>query len=132
MRLPNGVAMACGVNRSHALACQAPSESKSENLAFKRSTVDRHFGVVGSIRANHIILTRRRVMVTQRVMEVEGQKLRRLRRQRVWWIGDLACESGVHRNVISELENGKGRAYPVIIRKLAKALDVDPTELVAE
>ena len=71
-------------------------------------------------------------MVTQRVMEVEGQKLRRLRSQRVWLIGDLTRESGVHRNVISKLENGKGRAYPKTIRKLAKALAVDPTELVAE
>ena len=33
------------------------------------------------------------------------------------------------RHVISKLENGKGGAHPVIIRKLAKALDADPTEL---
>ena len=72
------------------------------------------------------------MMVTQTVMEVDGQKLRRLRTQRMWLIGDLAPESSVHRNVISELENGKGGAYPETFRKLTKALDVDPTELVAE
>ena len=71
-------------------------------------------------------------MVTQTSMEVDGQKLRRLRSQRVWLIGDLSRESGVHRNVISKLENGKGGAYPDTIRKLAKALDVDPTELLGE
>jgi transcriptional regulator with XRE-family HTH domain len=69
-------------------------------------------------------------MVTQALMEVDGQKLRRLRSQRVWLIGDLARESGVHRNVVSKLENGRGGAYPETIRKLAKALAVDPSELI--
>ncbi len=63
-------------------------------------------------------------------MEVDGQKLRRLRRQRVWLIGDLAKESGVHRNIISKLENDKGGAYPETIRKLAEALGVESRELV--
>jgi transcriptional regulator with XRE-family HTH domain len=45
-------------------------------------------------------------------------------------IGDLARESGVHRNVVSKLENGRGGAYPETIRKLARALDVDPSELI--
>jgi len=63
-------------------------------------------------------------------MEVDGQKLRKLRTQRVWLIGDLARESSVHRNVISKLENGKGGAYPETIRKLARALEIDPSELI--
>jgi len=71
-------------------------------------------------------------MVTQALMEVDGQKLRRLRNRRVWLIGDLAKESGVHRNVISKLENGRGGAYPETFRKLAGALDVDPVELIKE
>jgi transcriptional regulator with XRE-family HTH domain len=45
-------------------------------------------------------------------------------------IGDLARESGVHRNIISKLENDKGGAYPETIRKLAEALGVKPRELV--
>jgi len=40
--------------------------------------------------------------------------------------------SGVHRNVISKLENSRGGAYPETIRKLARALDVDPAELIKE
>jgi transcriptional regulator with XRE-family HTH domain len=71
-------------------------------------------------------------MVTQSLMKVDGQKLRRLRNRRVWLIGDLAKESGVHRNVISKLENSRGGAYPETIRKLARALDVDPAELIKE
>jgi transcriptional regulator with XRE-family HTH domain len=71
-------------------------------------------------------------MSTQVLMEVDGQKLRRLRRQRLWLIGDLAEMSGVHRNVISKLENNRGGAYPETIRKLAEALGVKPQELVEE
>jgi transcriptional regulator with XRE-family HTH domain len=71
-------------------------------------------------------------MVTQASMKVDGQKLRRLRNRRVWLIGDLAKKSEVHRNVISKLENSKGGAYPETIRKLARALDVDPVELIKE
>jgi transcriptional regulator with XRE-family HTH domain len=71
-------------------------------------------------------------MSTQVLMEVDGQKLRRLRKQRVWLISDLAKESEVHRNIISKLENGRGGAYPETIRKLADALGVDPSELIGE
>jgi transcriptional regulator with XRE-family HTH domain len=71
-------------------------------------------------------------MSTQMLVEVDGQKLQKLRTQRLWLIGDLAEESGVHRNTISKLENSRGGAYPETIRKLAEALDVDPTELLGE
>ena len=71
-------------------------------------------------------------MSTQVLVEVDGHKLQRLRRQRLWLIGDLAEKSGVHRNTISKLENGKGGAYPETIRKLAETLDVDPTALLGE
>lgn len=64
------------------------------------------------------------------LMEVDGQKLRKLRKQRVWLIADLSRESGVHRNIISKLEKDKGGAYPETIRKLASALGVEPRELV--
>jgi transcriptional regulator with XRE-family HTH domain len=69
-------------------------------------------------------------MSTQVLVEVDGHKLRRLRKQRVLLIADLARESGVHRNIISKLESGKGGAYPETIRKLAQALGVEPRELV--
>jgi transcriptional regulator with XRE-family HTH domain len=71
-------------------------------------------------------------MSTQVLVKVDGQKLQKLRGRRLWLIGDLAEESGVHRNTISKLENDKGGAYPETIRKLAEALDVEPTELLGE
>ena len=71
-------------------------------------------------------------MSTQALMEVDGQKLRSLRSRRLWLIEDLAEKSGVHRNVISKLENGRGGAYPETIRKLARALDVDPAEFIKD
>ncbi len=71
-------------------------------------------------------------MSTQALVEVDGQKLQRLRKRRLWLIGDLADRSGVHRNTISKLENDRGGAYPETIRKLAAALDVEPTELMGE
>jgi transcriptional regulator with XRE-family HTH domain len=71
-------------------------------------------------------------MSTQVLVEVDGQKLQKIRRRRLWLIGDLADKSGVHRNTISKLENGKGGAYPETIRRLADALGVDPTELIRE
>ncbi len=70
-------------------------------------------------------------MSTQALVRADGQKLRRLRERRLWLIGQLAEESGVHRNVISKLENGRGGAHPDTIRKLARALEVEPAELVS-
>jgi transcriptional regulator with XRE-family HTH domain len=65
-------------------------------------------------------------------MRIDGEKLRRLRERRLWLIGDLAEKSGVHRNLISAYELGKSGAHPDTIRKLANALDVDPTELLGD
>ena len=71
-------------------------------------------------------------MGTHTLMRIDGEKLRSLRESRLWLIGDLAEKSGVHRNLISTYEHGKSGAHPDTIRKLAKALDVDPTELIGE
>ena len=71
-------------------------------------------------------------MVTQTLMKVDGQKLRRLRNRRVWLIGDLAKESGVHRNVISKLENCRGGAYPETTSQARPRTGVDPAELIKE
>jgi transcriptional regulator with XRE-family HTH domain len=62
-------------------------------------------------------------------VEVDVDKLRQFRQQRVMSISDLSKESGVHRNTIHRIEQGKP-AYTSTIRKLAAALDVKPSELV--
>ncbi len=71
-------------------------------------------------------------MSTQALVKVDVQKLQKLRSRRLWLIGDLAERSGVHRNTISKLENGRGGAYPETIRKLAEALAVEPTDLLED
>lgn len=65
-------------------------------------------------------------------LEIDGEKLRRLRKRKVWLIADLADRSGVHRNLISEYEHGKSGAHPDTIRKLASALEIEPAELIKE
>jgi transcriptional regulator with XRE-family HTH domain len=60
---------------------------------------------------------------------VSVERLQELRRRRVMSISDLSEVSGVHRNTIHRIEQGKP-AYTSTIRKLARALDVDPAELV--
>jgi len=63
-------------------------------------------------------------------MEVDVARLRELRRRRVLTLEELADKAGVGRNTIWRLEHGVMGAQPRTIRKLAKALDVEPEELV--
>jgi transcriptional regulator with XRE-family HTH domain len=63
-------------------------------------------------------------------MEVDVAKLRELRRRRVLTLEELAKKANVGRNTIWRLEHGVMGAQPRTIRKLAKALDVEPEELV--
>ena len=58
------------------------------------------------------------------------RKLRELRQRRVLTLHELEERSGVAYNTIWRLENGRSRAQPRTIRKLAAALGVDPEELV--
>jgi transcriptional regulator with XRE-family HTH domain len=64
-------------------------------------------------------------------VEVDAVKLRELRRRRVLTLEELAEKAGVGRNTIWRLEHGVMGAQPRTIRKLAKALDVEPQDLVA-
>jgi transcriptional regulator with XRE-family HTH domain len=63
-------------------------------------------------------------------MEVDAMKLKELRRRRVLTLEELAEKAGVGRNTIWRLEHDVMGAQPRTIRKLAKALDVEPEELV--
>ena len=63
-------------------------------------------------------------------MEVSDTKLRRLRRERAWSIRELAQRAGVSTDTIYSLEHGRREwAWPRTVRKLAKALKVEPKEL---
>ncbi len=63
-------------------------------------------------------------------MEVNVERLKALRTEHVLTLRELAQEAGVSKDTIWRLENGHSDAHPSTIRKLAKALDVEPEELV--
>ncbi len=63
-------------------------------------------------------------------MEVNVERLKALRSEHVLTLRELAEEAGISKDTIWRLENGHSEAYPSTIRKLAKALGVQPKELV--
>jgi transcriptional regulator with XRE-family HTH domain len=64
-----------------------------------------------------------------RFTDVDGARLRRLRRERALSQRELSRMTGIAFDTISRLETGKQRAQPRTIRKLAEALGVEPREL---
>jgi transcriptional regulator with XRE-family HTH domain len=67
--------------------------------------------------------------MNDRFTEVDGARLRGLRRVRALSQRDLSRMTGIAFDTISRLETGKQRAQPRTIRKLADALGVEPREL---
>jgi transcriptional regulator with XRE-family HTH domain len=67
--------------------------------------------------------------MNNRFTEVDGARLRGLRRARALSQRDLSRMTGIAFDTISRLETGKQRAQPRTIRKLADALGVEPKEL---
>jgi transcriptional regulator with XRE-family HTH domain len=65
-------------------------------------------------------------------MRLNVRRLRQLRRQKVLSMRELEEKSGVSYNTVWRLETERTGAQPRTIRKLAKALDVEPSELVSE
>jgi transcriptional regulator with XRE-family HTH domain len=64
------------------------------------------------------------------MVEVDVGKLKELRRRKVLTLHELGECAGVAYNTVWRLENGKTGAQPRTVRKLAKALGVEPEELV--
>ena len=58
------------------------------------------------------------------------ERLKDLRRRKVLTMEELAARAGVGRGTVWRLEHGVMGAQPRTIRKLAKALGVEPEELV--
>ena len=69
------------------------------------------------------------VIAGKQKVEVDGAKLRELRRRRMLSLRELGERSGVAFDNINKLENEKRRAQPRTLRKLAEALGVEPHEL---
>ena len=64
-----------------------------------------------------------------RFIEVDGWRLKQLRRERALSQRDLAAASGVSQDTIARLELGQREAQPRTLRRLSEALDVAPREL---
>jgi transcriptional regulator with XRE-family HTH domain len=64
--------------------------------------------------------------------QMNGERLRSLRKERLLTQVELSNMTGVAQDSISTLETGKREAHPGTIRKLAKALGVEPQELIKE
>ncbi len=65
-------------------------------------------------------------------MRLNVRKLRQLRRHKVLSMRELEEKSGVSYNTIWRLETERTGAQPRTIRKLAEALDVEPSVLIEE
>ncbi len=62
-------------------------------------------------------------------MEIDVEKLKELREARALSLRELANEAGVGHNTIYRIEHGQENALPRTVRRLAKALGVEPREL---
>jgi transcriptional regulator with XRE-family HTH domain len=64
-------------------------------------------------------------------METFAQRLEAMRKQNLMTQADLAEKSGVALITVTRLENqkGEGNPRPDTVKKLAKALDIDPAWL---
>lgn len=67
-----------------------------------------------------------------RFWQMDGEMLRRIRKERLLTQVELSQMTGVAQDSISALETGKREAHPGTIKKLAKALGVEPKELIKE
>jgi transcriptional regulator with XRE-family HTH domain len=65
-------------------------------------------------------------------MEVNVERLKQLRKERVLSLRELEERSGVSYNTIWRIEDGRQGAHPRTVRKLAEALGVQPSELIRE
>ena len=60
------------------------------------------------------------------------ERLKELRREQVLSLRELEERSGVSYNTIWRIEDGRQGAHPRTVRRLAAALDVEPSELLKE
>ena len=61
-----------------------------------------------------------------------GEKLREVRTRRLLTQDELAEKAGVSQSTIANIERNNAEPQFRTIRKLAKALDIDPTELLGD
>ena len=69
------------------------------------------------------------MVMNERFIRVDGARLRALRRRKMLSLRELGERSGVAFDNINKLENERRSAQPRTVRKLARALGVEPEEL---
>jgi transcriptional regulator with XRE-family HTH domain len=67
-----------------------------------------------------------------RFWQIDSERLRRIRKERLLTQVELSKMTGVAQDSISSLETGKREAHPGTIKKLAEALGVEPRKLLKE
>ena len=72
------------------------------------------------------------ISMDNRFIEVDGGKLRRLRRERALSQQDIERRTGISQATLSDLEQGKRGARASTLRKLAELLEVAPKDLMKE
>ena len=72
------------------------------------------------------------IIMDSRFIEVDGAKLRKLRREQALSQQDIEHGTGISQATLSDLEQGKRGARASTVRKLAEALGVEPRELMKE
>ncbi len=71
-------------------------------------------------------------MATMETVVFIGEKLKDVRIRRAMSQDDLADKAGIGKNTVNRLERNRTENRPSTLRKLARALDVDPGELVGD
>ncbi len=61
-----------------------------------------------------------------------GERLRKARTRKLWTQEELAEKAGISQSTIVNIERDQAEPHFRTIRKLAKALDVDPSILLGE
>jgi HTH-type transcriptional regulator, competence development regulator len=72
------------------------------------------------------------INMDSRFIEVDGAKLRKLRREQALSQQNIECQTRISQATLSDLEQGKRGARASTLRKLAEALGVEPRELMKE
>ncbi len=67
--------------------------------------------------------------MNERFVQIDGAKLRELRRRKMLSLRELGERSGVAFDNINKYENERRGAQPRTVRRLAEALGVEPEEL---
>jgi transcriptional regulator with XRE-family HTH domain len=71
-------------------------------------------------------------MATMPVVVYIGERLKQVRLERAMTQDEVAVAAGIGKNTVNRIERNHTEPRPPTLRKLARALEVDPAELVRD